>query len=156
MEIAVDWDAPVHLIKSKDKARIYELNLEELPTGPGIYVFARRWGTEFEALYVGRSKSLRSRVKGHLNSLKLMSHIRDAKNGKRVIFTARLAPRPGQQIDKLLALTERALIRHFLAEAHDLVNIQGMRIRRHEFFSQGLKSKNFVPELMYLERGKGE
>lgn len=116
MEIAVDWDAPVHLIKSRDKARIYELNLEELPTGPGIYVFARRWGTEFEALYVGRSKSLRSRVKGHLNSLKLMSHIRDAKNGKRVIFTARLAPKPGQQIYKLLALTERALIRHFLAE----------------------------------------
>jgi hypothetical protein len=153
MKIAVNWDVPVHLKKSKDAARIYDLDLEELPAGPGIYVFARSWGTEFEALYVGRSKSLRGRVKGHLNSLKLMSHIRDAKNGKRVLFTAKLAPRPGQKIDTLLALTERALIRHFLAEAHDLVNIKGVRISGHEFVSQGLKSKSFVPGLMYLERG---
>jgi len=156
VKVAVDWDIPVHLKKSEDKARIYDLDLEKLPAGPGIYVFARSWGAGFEALYVGRSKSLRRRVKGHLNSLKLMSHIRDAKSGKRIIFTARLPPKPGQQIDKLLALTERALIRHFLAEAHDLVNIQGMGIRRHEFVSQGLKNKGFVPELMYLERGKGE
>jgi hypothetical protein len=52
-----------------------------------------------------------------------------------------------------LDILERALIRFFLSEGHDLVNKQGTRLRRHEIASAG--SKN-VPALMFVDRGKGE
>jgi hypothetical protein len=47
-----------------------------------------------------------------------------------------------------------ALIRHFLSEAHDLVNIQGAKLRRHEIASFG--AKRAVPEVMFVDRAKGE
>jgi hypothetical protein len=58
----------------------------------------------------------------------------------------------GQRVEKCLALSERALIRYFLSEGHDLVNMQGTRIRRHELESTGRHPKRFFPSLMYLER----
>lgn len=57
---------------------------------------------------------------------------------------------------KSLALAERALIRYFLSEGHDLVNKQGTRLRRHELQSSGTHPKRFFPRNMYLERAKGE
>jgi len=55
-----------------------------------------------------------------------------------------------------LKLIERGLIRYFLSEGHDLVNKQGTRIRRHEIVSFGKHPKKFIPNLMYVEKGKGD
>jgi hypothetical protein len=63
--------------------------------------------------------------------------------------------KPGQQRDRCLPLVERALIRYFLSEGHDLVNKQGVRLRRHEVSSSGKFPKRFFPSLMYVEKGKG-
>jgi hypothetical protein len=99
----------------------------------------------YEALYVGKSLRLRGRIKNHLNNLRLMRHLQDAKSGRRVVIAGQIFTRPGQQIAKSLSTLERAFIRHFLAEGHDLVNKQGVRIRRHEIESQGPLPRTFIP-----------
>lgn len=85
-----------------------------------------------------------------------MQHIRTAKTGKKVLLVGEYITKPGQRIDKCLALTERALIRNFLSEGHDLVNLQGTLIRRHELESTGRHPKKFFPTLIYLERTRGD
>jgi hypothetical protein len=130
--------------------------LDKIEREPGIYVFARRWGSSFEALYVGKSQSLRARIRGHLNNLRLMKHLETAKTGRRFVILGHPITKPGQRLPKVLSVLERALIRHFLSEGHDLVNQQGVRIRRHEIESSGRVPKAFMPSLMYLERSRGE
>ena len=57
---------------------------------------------EFEALYVGRSDNIRARVLGHLNSLRLMSHIEGAKKGKKVVRVGVFKSRSRKKIKKYL------------------------------------------------------
>ena len=104
-----------------------------------MYVFGRRFGDDLEALNVGKANDIRGRVRGQLKNLPLMLHLQKAKNGKRFVFSARFIPKPGQRAEKCLALLERALIRYYLSEGHDLVNKQGARLRRHK---SHLKIKN--------------
>lgn len=154
MKLHVEWARPVPLRPSRDGIS-YTVDLARVSDYPGVYIFGRRHGERFEALYVGKSMSIRRRVKGHLNSVRLMQHIRTAKTGKRVLLVGEYITKPGQRIDKCLALTERALIRNFLSEGHDLVNLQGTLIRRHELESTGRHPKKFFPNLIYLERSRG-
>jgi hypothetical protein len=156
MKLRIEWLKPVPLRSGSREGLIYTLDLEAVPEGAGVYVFARRWGKTFEALYVGKAQNIRKRVRGQRNHLRLMRHVEDARNGRRVLIPALVHPRPGQQRAAILRLVERALIRHFLSEGHDLVNLQGTRIRRHEVESKPVRPKGFVPPLVYLERGRGE
>jgi hypothetical protein len=134
---------------------MYSVLLDKLPPVPGVYVFGRRWGGQFEALYVGKANRIRNRVKVQLNNLRLMQHLKNAKAGKRIVLAGCIVTKPGQQRDRCLPLVERALIRYFLSEGHDLVNKQGVRLRRHEVASSGKFPKRFFPSLMYVEKGKG-
>jgi hypothetical protein len=156
MHLHVEWGRPVQLKDATRYNMIYGLNLNRVTGNPGVYVFGRRWGSGFEALYVGKASNVRGRVKGHLNNLRLMQHLRNAKAGKRIVLAGTLVTKPGQQLLKSLAVAERTLIRYFLSEGHDLVNMQGTRLRRHELESSGQHPKRFFPRLMYLEKGKGE
>ena len=155
MKLAIEWEDPVLLRSGRREGLIYVVDSEQILRVPGIYVFARRWGDGFEALYVGKSKNVRSRVKGHFNNLRLMRHLEEAKNGRRVVIVGYPVTKPGQRMEKVLTLLERGLIRHFLSEGHDLVNQQGTRLRRHSIESSGIP-KAFVPTLMYLERSRGD
>ncbi len=156
MNLEIEWKKPVPLRKArKGSLYIYTVNLDVIPEVPGIYVFARRWGKSYEALYVGQSQNIYKRVSKHLNNLHLMKHLENAKNGQRVLIAGEAVTKPGQQLKKVLLTLERALIRHFLSEGHDLVNRQGVRLRRHEISSEGVP-RSFVPGLMYLERAKRE
>ena len=133
---------------------IYGVDLTKISVRSGVYIFGRRWGSQVEALYVGKAGRIRSRVKSHLNNLRLMQHLRNAKTGKRIVLAGRLVTKPGQRLSKCMALTEKALIRYFLSEGHDLVNKQGTRLRRHELGSSGQHPKRFFPKTMYLEKTK--
>ncbi len=115
-------------------------------------MFGRRYGQQFEALYVGKANNIRSRVKGQCNNLRLMQHLKNAKSGKRIILAAKFVARPGQQKSNCISLIERALIRYFLSEGDDLVNKQGVRIRRHEITSTGKHPKRYFPSPIFLER----
>lgn len=157
MKLKITWGKPVPLVKAKDdEGQIYSLDENKIPDAAGIYVFARRFGKRYEALYVGKSTNLRARVHGHLNNLKLMKYLQNAKIGKRVVIIGQISTLPGQKPKSVINTLERAFIRHFLAEGHDLVNQQGTIIRRHEILSEGKLPKSFIPSLMYLEKGKGE
>jgi len=156
MKLNVEWGPPIQLKDGTKQNLIYVVDVNKLPTASGIYILGRRWGGELEALYVGKANNIRGRVKGQLNNLRLMQHLRNAKTGKRIVLTGRIITRPGQRLEKSLALIERALIRYFLSEGHDLVNKQGTRLRHHQVVSSGKHPKRFVPTVMYLERAKGE
>jgi hypothetical protein len=156
MKLSIDWTRPFRLRYASKQNLIYWTDPDKLPRNPGIYVFGRRWGDRFEALYVGKAYDIRSRVKGQLNNLRLTQHMRNAKAGKRIVLAGEALTKPGQQLEKTLRLSERALVRYFLSEGHDLVNKQGTRLRRHEITSSGKHPKRFIPRLMYLEKAKGE
>jgi len=156
MRLHIEWMRAVVLKDGTRQNLIYAVDLNRLPDVAGIYVLGRRWGRQFEALYVGKASRVRGRLKSQLNNLRLMQHLRNAKTGKRIALCGRVVTRPGQRLEKCMALIERALIRYFLSEGHDLVNKQGTRLRRHEIASSGKHPKCLIPGLMYVERAKGE
>jgi hypothetical protein len=154
MKLRMEWARPISLKGGSAENLIYTCDHAKLPKAAGIYVFGRRYGTKIEALYVGKAESIQGRVRGQFKNLPLMLHLQNAKNGKRILLVGRFISKPGQKQAKCLALLERALIRHFLSEAHDLVNIQGAKLRRHEITSLG--AKRAVPEIMFVDRTKGD
>jgi hypothetical protein len=154
MLLRLEWMRPLTLADATKQNMIYSFDFKKLPNKAGVYVFGRKFGSQFEALYVGKAGNLQGRTKGQLNNLKLMQHVKHAKNGKRLLLVGRFIPKPGQQENKCLGILERALIRYFLAEGHDLVNIQGTQLKRHEIHSAG--GKKNVPGLMFVDKAKGE
>jgi hypothetical protein len=158
MQLHLNWNRPIPLKNGKRDALIYTLDLEKLPTSAGVYIFGRRWGKKtklLEAIYIGKANNIRSRVKGQLNNLRLMTRLKNKKAGQRIVMTGEFVARPGQRASKCVALAERALIRHFLAEGHDIVNKHGTRLRQHEIVSDGRQPKRFVRRSIYLEKTRG-
>lgn len=155
MKLHVEWSRPISLRDARHQNMIYGIELEKLPATAGVYIFGRRFSKAFEALYVRQAGDIRDRVKGQLNNLHLMQHIKNARNGKRILLAGRFVRRPGQQPKKCLSLIEQALIRYFLSEGHNLVNKQGTRLYHHKIASAGRHPKRFFPRLMYLEKTKG-
>jgi hypothetical protein len=159
MKLQVEWSRPVRLKDVRDDSElnmVYSADLNKFGRVPGVYIFGRIFGQQFEALYVGKANKIRGRIRTQLNNSRLMQHLLHAKLGKRIVLAGTLVTRPGQQLGKCLALAERALIRHFLSEGHDLVNVSGVKLRRHELASSGRYPKRFFPKIMYLEKTKGE
>jgi hypothetical protein len=83
VRLAVEWTRPIPLKDAAKQNLMYSVLLDKLPPVPGVYVFGRRWGGQFEALYVGKANRIRNRVKVQLNNLRLMQHVKKAKAGKR-------------------------------------------------------------------------
>ena len=156
MILHVNWGRAIPLKDGRKQGLIYTVDLEKVPNRAGVYIFGRRFGSTFEALYVGKATRIRGRIYSHLNNLRLMQHLRKAKIGKRMLFAGVVQMKPGQKLPKCLTLSERALIRHFLSEGHDLVNKLGTQIRRHELISDGSHPKRYFPRVVYTERAKGE
>jgi len=160
MELNLKWANPISL-KALDGAG-YAVDLNKLPKAFGVYVFARRFGSAIEALYVGQALDIQSRVKQQLNNLKLMKAIKYSKKknskkknsshiGKRVVITGQFIAGRAQQHKKCLLLIERSLIRYFLSEGNDLVNEQGTHLRRHEIKSVSHMPKSFIPTKIFLD-----
>ena len=150
MKLGMEWTKPITLVDAAHLNLIYSFDSAKLPEKAGIYVFGRRFGSNFEALYVGQATSIRGRAKGQLKNLPLMLHLKKAKSGKRVLIAGCFIPKRGQREAKCLPILERALIRYFLSEGHNLVNKQGVQLRRHDITSTGARRK--VPALMFVDR----
>ena len=54
MQLHVKWSRPLQLKDASKQNLIYSVNLNKIPEGAGVYVFGRQWGSDFEALYVGK------------------------------------------------------------------------------------------------------
>lgn len=152
MDIELDWCEPIPVRATKGTAIDYWINLDLVPTSPGIYIFGRRWGANFEALYVGQAERLRGRIRSHLNNARLLRHLGQARNGRRVVLAGVLIGKPGQTTSKCLNIAERALIRHFLSVGHDLINKQGTRLHRDRITSLGRHTKAFWPQEVLVEQ----
>lgn len=138
MDLDVFWNKPVDLREDHDDGLILMCDLEDLPEEPGVYAFCRTFGDKIEPLYIGRAVNLRSRIKGHFkSSVKLMNKINDGKNGQKVVVTGELRTKSGQSVDKALVIVETALIKHAMAEGHDLLNVAGTRTAVHTVHSSG-------------------
>jgi hypothetical protein len=81
---------------------IYGVDLSKVLPHSGVYIFGRRYGDQFEALYVSKANRIRGRVRSQLNNLSLMQHLYNAKAGKRVLIPGKLLTKPGQQLSKSL------------------------------------------------------
>ena len=129
-----------------------------VPREPGSSAPASRrwWWSSYEASYVSKAGRLRGRIRSHRNNRSLLNHLAEARTGKRILLLGLLQPRSGQRVDKCLTIAERALMRPFLAEGHDLVNKQGTKIRRHVVQSTGRQPKRFFPAELQLEVGRRE
>ncbi|MCR4286409.1 MAG: hypothetical protein NUW09_00155 [Deltaproteobacteria bacterium] len=152
MNISVNWKGPIKLSDGKQAGLIYSIDLDRIPDSAGVYVFCRKHSKNYEALYVGKANNLRSRVKGQLNHLKLMKHMRDAQTGERCLFLGAAIMKQGQNSDKVIRIIERTLIRHFISYGHNLVNQQGITIREHEIEHDGNRPKKIIPMSMFLEK----
>jgi hypothetical protein len=120
------WHQPLHLNASDEL--IYEVDHEEIPEEPGIYIFFREHGGTQTPMYVGQAKNLRQRIRGQLKSnVKLMKGIQGSPNGSRKVTFGVYRPGRGQQMDQSLDRIERSLIRHYI-ESHQLFNTQGTHV----------------------------
>lgn len=153
MRIFLEWSPLISLKDGRKDNLIYTFDRERLPKAAGVYVFGRRRKNgAFEALYTGKANNLHNRVWGQRKNLPLMMHMKTARDGEKVVRVGVFKSRPGQSAHKCLSIIERALIRYFLSEGHDLVNKQGTRLRHHEIASQGKHPNQFIPREMFVDR----
>jgi hypothetical protein len=128
MKIDAAWSQPVPLTKDRKGKLVYNLDLEQLPKSPGVYVFARQHGERVVPIYIGETMSLRSRIKSHLESVPLMHAVRDASSGNRLLIYCTVKTNSEDKAKKQINILERALILHAQTEGHQLVNKRGTKL----------------------------
>jgi len=130
----------------------YSPDLAEIPNDPGVYVFYRKHGSKFQVFYVGKATRLRGRVKTQLNNLKLMNGIHAAANGGRYLAYGEIVLRQKQSVASAIHQAERILIRHFVEEGHELLNIQGAKIKIQTLTNDITSPlKGLVPKLAHID-----
>ncbi len=152
MELDLFWHRPLSLQNGYQENLIYTVRADKIPSVPGIYIFARKYGKSMEPLYVGRANDFQKRVMQQLNNTRLMMGIKNASAGCRTLLLAELVTKPGQQLDKGLKIVESAFIKHYLAEGVNLLNVQGTQLRRHIILSDRKHFRQYIPVTVYVEK----
>jgi hypothetical protein len=62
MKLQLEWTRPISLKDGSRQNLIYSVDKSKLPKIAGIYVFGRRYGSNFEALYVGKAGGIRGHI----------------------------------------------------------------------------------------------
>jgi hypothetical protein len=149
VDLQLHWHRPFELKDGRRSRLIYDIErFDDIPDGPGIYVFARRFDHAVAPLYIGKAQNIQKRIGQQLESnVRLMQGILDAAIGKRIVLVGSFKGRPGQSEGKALALIEAALISTALVEGFQLLNIQGTNTLVHEIHSDGNRdSRSWLPE----------
>ncbi len=167
MKIDLDWIGPIRLRAVVTGGYKFEDIEDQLPTHAGIYVFARKFGSRYTPIYIGKAINIRKRLKTQFKSLPLMVRVKnwnqfDAEdsslrmNGDRVLFVGSLIkPYAAAQVENALRISERSLIEHALTEGYNIVNIQLTKVKYDEITSTGVKdSASFSPRSMLVKAQK--
>ena len=86
LNIEASWSRPLRLRLARFGA-IYSCDdLECIPTDSGVYVFGREHGDAAAPLYIGKALNLRRRIEQQLNSVRLMTGIRESQSGGRFVI----------------------------------------------------------------------
>jgi hypothetical protein len=153
MQIEASWSKPIDLKKCKPGGLIYELDLEKLPTDPGVYVFGRSHGDTVSPIYIGETLNIRSRIKGHLNSLPLMRAIENAPTGSRFLIYCTVKAGSPAKAKKHVKVIEKALILHAQGEGHVLFNKKGTKLPTDEISFKGNRtSEAIAPRSMLIKK----
>jgi hypothetical protein len=149
MQIEIQWAEPIPLrsISDRDISRVRK----QLKNEPGIYVFARHWGSGLEALYVGQAQNISRRVTQQLNNHRLLQHIQNSKTGTKMLLTGYLSYHGYTNIEKALNTAERAYIRYCISHGHSLHNKLGTRVRTDEVTSLGGRKRSGFPKKIEVE-----
>lgn len=153
MKIEATWSKPIELKKCKPGGLIYELNLEQLPTAPGVYVFVRTHGGSVSPIYIGETLNIRSRIKSHLNFLPLMRAIENAPIGSRFLLYCTVKAGAAAKAKKHIKVVEKALILHAQGEGHTLFNKKGTMLPTDEIAFKGNRtSEAIAPRRMLIKK----
>ena len=153
MKIEASWSQPIALKRCKPGGLIYELDIDQLPSEPGIYVFGRKHGATAVPIYIGETLSIRGRIKGHLNSLPLMRAIENAPNGQRFLLHCTVKAGTREKAKKQVKIVEKALILYAQSEGHVLFNKQGTKLPTDEItFIGNRTSEGIAPRTMLIKR----
>lgn len=138
MDIHVRWLEPIPLISGERQGLIYMLkDASAIPSGPGVYAFARKFGERVAPLYVGRAENLAKRIDQQFNNVRLMMGLKNAERGKLILLVGELKLRRGQRANRVLEVVENALIAWALEKEHDILNRQGTRTPFHTISFRG-------------------
>jgi hypothetical protein len=155
VKIALTWDKPFRLRDGAKFNQVYYCpKMERISNKAGVYVFARSFGVVVVPLYVGQASRLRKRIGQQFKSnVRLMIRLKRADIGHRIVLVGRLKLGRGQQKKKVLNIVESSLIKHALAQGHDLLNKQGVKTQVHTIKSKGNRSsKPIAPLTRLVER----
>ena len=145
MEINIKWHHPFPLVDGDHVDLI--LNIEDLYDvydGPGVYMFCRKYGLSIQPLYIGRSINVQNRIRQHLNSVRMMKGIQNARKGEKILVVGEFVPKAGQQAERAITIAEAPLIETALLENCELLNDAGTKRPTHQINFTGFKSaKNF-------------
>jgi hypothetical protein len=127
MELKVLWLKPMDLGDGGVGGPILDVdNRDDIPTGPGLYVFSRVHGQRVCPLYIGMAENLRTRVSRQLDrNTKLARGLITAAKGYKTLHIARYLPKGRQNTRKALRIIESALISTALAEGIRVVECPG-------------------------------
>ena len=144
MNIEIEWQEPVQITHHKRML----FNKYSIPVSiedkAGVYFFSRVHGKTIEPFYIGQSNTIRTRLKGHLGSTKItevlreVEEIKTVRKGTRYFSFGYLRPSKGRRdIDEVLALVERYLIRQALSKGFTLINDRGTKFKTHDISFSG-------------------
>jgi hypothetical protein len=151
VNIEIDWQEPVQVTRHKrmlfDKYSI-PASIEDKA---GVYFFSRVHGETIEPFYIGQSNTIRTRLKGHLGTAKItevlreVEEVRTVRKGTRYFSFGYLTPSKGHRdIDAVLALVERYLIRQALSKGFTLINDRGTKFKTHDISFAGSRHERRV------------
>ncbi|HHP8790870.1 GIY-YIG nuclease family protein [Acinetobacter sp. 12966] len=136
MKIELDWYEPMELGSSSTlKENVKNFDFSLLPEISGVYIFYREYSNYQEALYVGKSENIRTRMKAHFNSMKLIDGLIDTPKGQKKLIYAKVKTR--SDLAKALAQAEKGLINQLDDEKHPLLNRKLMKDQYDYIISKG-------------------
>jgi hypothetical protein len=157
MKIEIHWQRKLKMVPMRSDEVEYDFELDPIPDLPGVYIFLRKHGRVPSPLYVGKTTSLRRRMAQYRNlqgdhAVQIMEAVRHAENGARWLVFGVFKTKRGQQEDRLLEIVERALIAHYLAQGHVLINTQGTRIPTNEITNIRNDLQKLIPMQLQVEQ----
>jgi len=153
MKLELRWHLPQKLKDGSKNGLIYEISsIDKWNNVTGVYMFCRKYGKTVVPLYIGQAMNIGSRIRQHLNSVKLMKGIKDSLSGDKILIVGQLIPKPGQDKKKSISIIEKALIGHCLAEGIELLNKQGTKIKFHKISVSGyLLARNITGKTIFAK-----
>jgi hypothetical protein len=87
MKLELKWHLPQKLKDGSLNGLIYEIhNIDKWDNVTGVYMFCRKYGKTVVPLYIGQAMNIGSRIRQHLNSVKLMKGIKDSLSGDKILI----------------------------------------------------------------------